>query len=234
VFFPSGYVHLGGDECPVDEWTGSPRARERAAELGLAGPQALHGWFTAQLATHVARRGCRPIGWDELAAGTAPRETAITCWHGTATAEAAARLGHDVILAPWQETYFDLHQAEHGEPRGQRGVLTLEQSHAFDPFAGALGGELAARLLGAQCQLWTEYIPGLDHLDYMAFPRVTAFADRAWGHALDYADFRARLTPHLRRLDALGVHYRRPEAAPEPDTRPLPGPGPRPVAPAGV
>ena len=213
--FPSPYVHLGGDECPSAEWEASAAARARVRELGLGGAAELQGWMMSRLAEHVTARGRRPVGWDEVVASPVPvpRDTVVTSWHGDRTAEAAAERGFDVVLAPWEQTYFDLHQSPRGEPRGQKGVLTLADSYSFDPFAGRFGRDLAPRVLGAQCQLWTEYIPTQDHLDYMAFPRVAAFAERAWGSGADYADFLNRLTTHLRRLAALDVGYRPPTPA---------------------
>ncbi|MEV4561030.1 beta-N-acetylhexosaminidase [Kitasatospora sp. NPDC049285] len=209
--FPSRVVHLGGDECSAEEWRTSPAALERVAALGLAGPEQVHGWLLARLAERVAGLGRRPAGWEEIAEGPVPAETVVMCWHGEKAAEQAADRGFDVVLTPWQHTYFDLHQAAEGEPRGQKGVLTLADAYAFTPLEGRFAKDLRHRLLGAQCQLWTEYVPTPEHLEYMAFPRVCAFAERAWGSPADYPAFLARLPEHLRRLDALGLRYRRPE-----------------------
>ncbi|GGO91648.1 beta-N-acetylhexosaminidase [Wenjunlia tyrosinilytica] len=210
--FPSAYVHLGGDECSTQEWDSSPAAVARAKELGLAGTGALSGWMMRCLADHLSGRGRRAVGWDEVADGPLRQNTVVMSWHGAEVAESAAERGFDVVLAPWRQTYFDLHQSAEGEPRAQKGVLTLADSYAFDPFTGRFDADLSQRLLGVQCQLWTEYIASLDHLEYMAFPRVCAFAERAWGHGGDYSGFLARLPSHLRRLDGLGVRYRRPTA----------------------
>ena len=223
--FPAPYVHIGGDECPPDEWHASAAARSRARELGLDDPAQLQSWIMSRLANHLSARGRRPIGWDEITASPIPQDTVVMSWHEREIAEDAAERGFDVVLAPAQQTYFDLHQAAEGEPRGQRGVLTLAESYAFDPFAGRFGLDLAHRLLGAQCQLWTEYIPTRQHLDYMAFPRVAAFAERAWGSQDDYAGFTERLKPHLERLSALGVAYREPTPTDlEPGRREAPTP----------
>jgi hexosaminidase len=220
--FPSPYVHLGGDECPSEEWHASPVALARTRALGLHDPAQLHGWLMRTLADHVISRGRRPIGWDEVAASLIPGDITVMSWHGASTAEAAAERGFDVILAPWEETYFDLHQAHSGEPRAQKGVLTLADAYAFTPHAARFAQDLAPRLLGAQCQLWTEYIPTQAHLDYMAFPRVAAFAERAWGAPATYQDFLTRLTSHLHRLRTLGVGYRPPTG---PDHATKAGPG---------
>ncbi|WP_163572387.1 family 20 glycosylhydrolase [Fodinicola feengrottensis] len=128
-------------------------------------------------------------------------------WRSEEGGITAAHLGHEVVMTPSQRVYFDYYQADSaGEPVAIGGLTTLESVRAYEPVPIALA-ERVDRVLGTQCQLWTEYIPDSAHLEYMAFPRTCAFAEVAWGS--DPADFSPRLASHLDRLDVLGVHYRK-------------------------
>jgi len=123
----------------------------------------------------------------------------------------AARQGHDVIMAPDRFTYFDYYQAEDyaAEPLAFPELLTLPMVYGYEPVPAALPSDYAPHVLGAQCQLWTEYMPSADQVEYMAFPRLSALAEVTWSsRERDYGDFLERLRFHLTRLDALGVHYR--------------------------
>ncbi|WP_232326737.1 beta-N-acetylhexosaminidase [Microbispora sp. ATCC PTA-5024] len=191
--FPGRYVHLGGDECPPTEWEHSEAALRRIAELGLSGPDAARAWFTATLGEHVASRGRRPVHWYEKPDG-APGSTAIT-WLDDESGPRAALEGLDVVLAPHTSTYFD-YPADAPGPHGR--MLTLADTYAFAPPPAPEGA--TGRILGVQCQLWTEYMPTPEHVEYMAFPRLCAFSEVAWGTAGDYPDFLRRLGPHLERL----------------------------------
>ena len=211
--FPSPYIHIGGDECPTDRWAQDPQIVARAAALGLADVSRLHGWFMGRMARFVKARGRIPVGWDELA-GADPG-TVVMAWNtGEGIAVRTAEAGHPVVLAPSDRVYFDLYQSPSGEPRAQKGVITLADAYSFDPRAGRWGADLRDSVLGAQCQLWTEYVSDRDQLDYMLFPRLCAFAERVWsGWATDFSAFVTRLPPHLERLEALGVAFRPPDAA---------------------
>ncbi|MEU8549640.1 beta-N-acetylhexosaminidase [Streptomyces roseoverticillatus] len=219
--FPSPFVHIGGDECPADQWRASPAAQERVRELGLAGPGELHGWFVRHFDRWLAERGRRLIGWDEIldggAAGRGLTEgAAVSSWRGYAGGIAAARAGHDVVMCPEQQVYLDHRQAAGtDEPVPIGYVRTLEDVYRFDAVPPGLGEAGAARVLGAQANLWSEVTENQQRLDYQAFPRLAAFAETVWSHLpapaeRDYPAFERRMTAHYARLDALGVDYRPP------------------------
>ncbi|MEU4688566.1 beta-N-acetylhexosaminidase [Actinoplanes sp. NPDC023714] len=201
--FPSDLIGIGGDECPTEEWPGG-------RELQVA--------FTAAMAEHLAGRGRRVYGWDEILAGGAPEGAVIAAWRGEEPVEVAIRAGHQVVACPDVRLYLDYRQSDDpGEPTPVGTLLTLEDVYAYEPPASPL-------VLGCQANLWTEHMESLRRVEYMAFPRLCAFAEVVWSPAgRDFADFAARLPAHLARLDAMGVNYR-------PLTGPRPGDG-RPDAP---
>ncbi|MFJ3643549.1 beta-N-acetylhexosaminidase [Streptomyces sp. NPDC090108] len=236
--FPSEFVHIGGDECPTDQWRRSATARARARELGLADVDGLRSWFTGHLGRWLTARGRRPIGWDEILDGALPEGTAVCAWRGHARGAAAARAGHDVVMCPEQHVYLDHRQAPgEDEPVPVGFVRTLEDVYRFEPVPAGLTGEAAGRVLGTQANLWTEVLEDSARVDYQAFPRLAAFAEVAWSTLpapaeRDFAGFERRMAVHYRRLDALGVAYR-PPSGPRPwqrrpgvPGRPLPGPPP--------
>jgi hexosaminidase len=216
--FPSRYIGVGGDECPSVQWEHSPRALARVAELGLPSPDAIRGWYTARLWEHLAARDRTPFGWDEICDGEIqpPREgehgTVVAAWRAAEHAVTAARAGYRVVLCPEDEVYLDWRQADGpGEPIPVGKVTDLPRVYAFEPVPpGLRDTPEAALVLGAQCNIWTEHLDSARAIDYAAFPRLSAFAETVWsGGKRDLDDFRARLSVHERRLDALGVEYRR-------------------------
>ncbi|MCO6006918.1 beta-N-acetylhexosaminidase [Actinoallomurus purpureus] len=216
--FPSPYISIGGDECRKDQWRASPAAQRRIAELGLRDEDELQSWVIRRFAGHLSSRGRRLVGWDEILEGGLPAGAVVASWRDDHGAVIAARAGHDVITCPNMSVYLDYRQAPgEEEPTPFGTVLTLDDVYAFDPLPAALAGDQAARhILGSQCCLWTELIDSTRHLDYMAFPRLAAFAETVWSPPeKDLAGFRHRLAAHLPRLTALGVEYR-------PDEGPLP------------
>ncbi|MFH8573385.1 beta-N-acetylhexosaminidase [Streptomyces sp. NPDC017993] len=228
ALFPSPFVHIGGDECPKDQWRASPTARARIAELGLADEDALQSWFIRHFDRWLADRGRRLIGWDEILEGGSPAPggdttecglapgAAVSSWRGYAGGIAAARAGHDVVMCPEQQVYLDHRQhASPEEPVPIGYVRTLEDVYAFEPVPPELTGEHAARVLGTQANVWTEVMDSQQRVDYQVFPRLTALAEVAWSQlpppaARDHHDFVRRMTTHYARLDALGVDYRPP------------------------
>ncbi|MDT0546897.1 MULTISPECIES: beta-N-acetylhexosaminidase [Streptomyces] len=236
--FPGTFVHIGGDECPKEQWRASPAAQARIRELGLADEDELQSWFVGHFGHWLAERGRRLIGWDEILEGTAleadPPEgvtaatkeavgatglaegAVVSSWRGYAGGIAAARAGHDVVMCPKQQVYFDYRQAPgDDEPVPIGYVRTLEDVYRFEPVPPELTGAEAERVLGAQANVWTEVLEDRRRVDYQTFPRLAAFAEAVWSPLpppleRDFAGFQARMTAHYARLDALGVDYRPP------------------------
>ncbi|MFL5574376.1 MAG: beta-N-acetylhexosaminidase [Gemmatimonadaceae bacterium] len=214
--FPGPYIHVGGDEAVKAQWKASPRVQARMTALGVADEHALQSWFLGQMDAFLTAHGRRLVGWDEILEGgpLAPGATVMS-WRGTEGGVAAARAGHDVVMAPGSHTYFDHYQSLDtiAEPIAIGGYLPLDTVYAFEPVPAALTPAEAAHVLGAQAQLWTEYMRDPKKVEYMAFPRLCAFAEVMWTPRArrDLADFRARLAAaHLARLRALDVNYRAP------------------------
>nr|WSW68978.1 beta-N-acetylhexosaminidase [Streptomyces sp. NBC_00995] len=212
----SPFVHVGGDECPKDQWKRSPAAQARIRELALADEDELQSWFIRHFDHWLTARGRRLIGWDEILEGGLAEGAAVSSWRGYAGGIAAAEAGHDVVMCPEQQVYLDHRQ--HGgpdEPMPIGYVRTLEDVYRFEPVPPALSEEAARHVLGTQANVWTEVMQNRARVDYQVFPRLAAFAEVAWSalpapEARDFADFERRMATHYARLDALGVDYRPP------------------------
>ena len=229
--FPSEFVHVGGDECPRDEWRASERARSLAAERGLPDVDHLQRWFTEKLRDFLAERGRRLVGWDEIC-DEGPLEGAVAmAWRNATHGVRAAEGGMDVVMSPSPSTYFDYYPSDDtDEPYRIGGLITTRDAYSFEPLAG-LTEAATSRVLGTQCQLWTEYVVSMADVQYMLFPRACAHSEVAWSDPTDrsWTEFATRLAGHVTRLDALGVNHR-PEVGPLPWQRGGTGARQRPAA----
>lgn len=212
--FPSEFIHVGGDEVNKQPWKDSPRVQERMKELGLANEEELQSWFIKRMDTFLAEQGRRLIGWDEILEGGLAPGAAVMSWRGMDGGIAAATAGHDVVMAPSSHTYFDYCQADSNtEPLAIGGFTPLEKVYTFEPVPEGLTQEQGRHILGAQGQVWTEYIPTPEKVEYMALPRMCALAEVVWSprEKKDFKKFQDRLQTHLRRLEYLDVNFRRPD-----------------------
>ncbi|MGW8380037.1 beta-N-acetylhexosaminidase [Streptomyces sp. ODS28] len=233
--FPSPYVHIGGDECPKDQWRASPTAQKRIREEGLRDEDELQSWFIRHFDRWFAERGRRLVGWDEILEGGLAEGAAVSSWRGYAGGIAAAEAGHDVVMCPEQQVYLNYRQdggPEEPVPIGY--VRTLRDVYAFDPVPPQLAGTAYEQhILGTQANMWTECAESQQRVDYQVFPRLCALAEVAWSalpppERRDFADFERRMeSAHYARLDALGVAYR-PPGGPRPWQR-QPGIAGRPI-----
>lgn len=214
TLFPGQYIHVGGDEADKSLWKTSPKIQARIKELGLKDEHELQSWFIRQMDTFLTANNRRLVGWDEILEGGLAENATVMSWRGTAGGIDAAKAGHDVVMAPVSHTYFDYYQSRDRtkEPFAIGGFLPLDTVYAFEPVPAVLTAEQAKHILGAQAQLWTEYIPNPKAAEYMAYPRLSALAEVVWTQKSrrDYADFSNRLQTHVRRLDAMDVNYRKP------------------------
>jgi len=213
--FPGKYIHVGGDEVNAavkkTAWGESPACQARMKTEGLKTLDELQGWFTGRIGKFVAEHGKTMIGWSEIAEAPLPASAAVMDWQGGAML--AATNGHDVVMSPTKFCYLDYYQSLDVamEPPGIGGFLPLERVYSFEPIPAALPAEFQAHIRGAQCNLWTEYIPSLADVEYMAFPRLCALAEVDWSpkDARNWDGFSRRLQIHEQRLAVLGVNYRR-------------------------
>ncbi len=208
--FPGRYIHIGGDEADKTKWKASPEIQARIKELGLKDEHELQSWFIRQMDAFLTAHGRRLVGWDEILEGGLAENAVVMSWRGTAGGIAAARAGHDVVMAPTGNTYLDYAQSrDPGEPVGQTALLTLDKVYAFDPVPSELEPEFVRHILGGQAQVWTEYMADPKAVEYMAFPRLTALAEAVWTpkDRKDYTGYVTRLRAHLDRLRALDVNF---------------------------
>ena len=185
--FPGEYIHIGGDECPKDEWKKCPDCQARIRELGLrdddrfTAEQYLQNYVTKRIQDFLATKGKKVIGWDEILEGELAPGATVMSWRGTDGAKQASAKGFDAILTPTSHCYFDYVQSEDrsSEPLGFGGVVTLEKIYSMDPLEG-IDPSQAAHILGVQANLWTEYISTPEHLEYMLLPRLLALSEVQW------------------------------------------------------
>ena len=209
--FPSRYIHIGGDEAEKSKWKASERIQARMKELGVKDEHELQSWFIRQMDTFLVSHKRRLVGWDEILEGGLAENAVVMSWRGVKGGIEAARAKHDVVMAPTSHTYFDYAQSKApGEPQSASSFLPLETVYAFDPVPAELEGEFAKHVLGAQGQLWSEYMPTPKQVEYQAFPRMAALAEVVWSpkELRDYAGFLQRLAAHQERLRILDVNFR--------------------------
>ena len=204
--FPGEYIHIGGDESPRVRWEACPLCQQRIRDLGITpkGNQSaealLQGWFTNEVQNYLNQHGRRIIGWDELLGCDVDASATIMSWRGAEPGAEGAKLGHDVVMTPVGPLYFDYYQTSStwNEPTAFGGCNTLKKVYDFEPIAADLPVDKRHHILGAQANVWTEYITCEPQVDYQVLPRMAALAELQWlpAELKDYQDFKARL-PHL-------------------------------------
>ncbi|HLB01178.1 MAG TPA: family 20 glycosylhydrolase, partial [Bacteroidota bacterium] len=208
--FPGTYIHIGGDECPKTRWKACPRCQARLSEEGLADEYELQSWFIRRIEKFLNGRGKQIIGWDEILEGGLAPNAAVMSWRGTDGGIAAARQGHRVVMSPGSHCYFDHYQGDPKfEPLAIGGFTTVEKVYSYEPVPEELNAAGAGYIMGAQGNLWTEYIATPEQAEYMAVPRMSALSEVLWSPrgSRSWDGFLPRLVRHLRVLDALGVRY---------------------------
>jgi len=211
--FPGRYIHIGGDEAPKKRWEESATAQQVIRREGLADEHELQSYFIKRIERFLLQHGKRIIGWDEILEGGLAPEATVMSWRGVRGGIEAARQGHDVIMTPLSHVYFDYYQGDREqEPLAIGGYTPLEKVYEFEPVREELSSAEAAKVLGGQGNLWTEFIKTTDHVEYMVLPRMLALAETLWSasETRSWESFKSRLPPQLRRFDRLGLRYRDP------------------------
>ena len=208
--FPSKYIHIGGDEAPKARWKTCESCQKRIKEEGLKDEHELQNYFITRMEKYLNSKGRQIIGWDEiLEGGLAPNATVMS-WRGVKGAVEAAKSGHNVVTTPTSHCYFDYYQSDgEDEPLAIGGYLPLKKVYDFNPIPEELTVEESKYVLGGQGNVWTEYMPTEEKVEYMVFPRVVAMSEVLWSNPeqKNYEGFVNRLENFNKRLGALNINY---------------------------
>jgi hexosaminidase len=210
--FPSEYIHIGGDEAIKDQWKGSKKIQHQIKDLGLKDERELQSYFIKRMEEFINSKGRKLIGWDEiLEGGLAPNATVMS-WRGVQGGIEAARQGHDVVMTPTTYCYLDYYQSKNTdkEPLAIGGYLPLDTVYSFEPVPSELSADEAKHVLGAQVNVWTEFIATPEYVEYMLLPRLAALAELTWTpkEMKDPDDFKKRLEAQVERYKMMGWNYR--------------------------
>lgn len=213
--FPSQYIHIGGDEAPHDAWKACPKCQARMKTEGLQDEAALQSWFISRMEKFINKKGKKIIGWEEIMQGGLAENATVHSWLGVESGLKAAKSGHDAIMSPYSHMYFDGYQADSKiEPMAIGYWVPLDSVYAFEPVHPALNEREAKHILGAQGNLWTEFIRTEDYFQYMVFPRMAALSEIDWSPktARNFEHFKGRLVDQYQRYDQQGIKFRIPVA----------------------
>lgn len=215
--FPGKYIHLGGDECVKDRWKACPKCQKKIRELGLkdvgrySKEDYLQSWFMGEVASYVQSKGKRVIGWDEILEGVPMDDSVIMSWRGTEGGITAARMGHDVVMTPTSDMYFDQSQtlASQLEEIPVGGFINVMKVYSYEPLPASLTPEQQKHILGCQANVWCEYMPEERIRQYQMLPRLAALSEVQWTmpERKNYKDFLKRLPKMLSIYDHYGYNY---------------------------
>lgn len=215
--FPGKYIHLGGDECVKDRWKVCPKCQKKIRELGLkdgsrySKEDYLQSWFMGEVASFVQSKGKRVIGWDEILEGVPMDDSVIMSWRGTEGGITAARMGHDVVMTPTSDMYFDQSQtlASQLEEIPVGGFINVMKVYSYEPLPASLTPEQQKHILGCQANVWCEYMPEERIRQYQILPRLAALSEVQWTmpERKNYKDFLKRLPKMLSIYDHYGYNY---------------------------
>src|SRR5665647_544684 len=208
--FPGPIIHIGGDECPKDRWKLCPKCQARIKAEGLKDEHELQSYFIRRIEKFLLTKNKRIIGWDEILEGGLAPNASVMSWRGIQGGIAAARLQHEVVMSPFDYTYFDYYQGEpYLEPVAFGGLLTLEKVYSYEPMPDSLNAKEAQYIKGVQANIWSEFIHSPEKVEYMGFPRGAALAEVGWTDPKlkNWEDFKRRMETQYKRYEYIGMNY---------------------------
>jgi len=209
AIFPSKYIHIGGDESPKANWKICPLCQKRIAEEGLKDEHELQSYFIQRMEKYINGKGRTIIGWDEILEGGLAPNAIVMSWRGEAGGIAAAQQNHKVIMTPGSHVYFDHAQSEREDSITIGGFTSIEKAYSYEPVPKELTAEQAKYVMGAQANVWTEYMSNPAKVEYQIFPRISALSEVLWTapEKKDWNDFEKRLLTQFKRYDLWGANY---------------------------
>ena len=212
ALFPGEYIHIGGDECPHVRWRECAKCQARIKNENLKDEAELQSYFVQRIEKFLNSKGKKIIGWDEILEGGLAPNAAVMSWRGIDGGIAAAKAKHYVVMTPGTHCYFDHYQGLSGEPKAIGGYTTLEKVYSYDPVPSVLTDEESKYIMGAQANVWTEYMETTDYVEYMLLPRLCALSEVVWSPKTlrDYDNFAQRMMKHYDILSKMNYNYRVP------------------------
>jgi hexosaminidase len=209
TLFPSRYFHIGGDECPKTHWKECAACQKRMKDHNLKDEHELQSYFVQRIEKYLNSKGKTLIGWDEILEGGLAPNAVVMSWRGEAGGIEAAKQNHDVVMTPGNPVYFDHTQSENEDSITIGGFNPIEKVYAYEPIPAALDAVQAKHVLGAQANVWTEYMKNTNKVEYMIFPRMAALSEVLWSKKedKDWQDFEKRLQVQFKRYDLWKANY---------------------------
>jgi hexosaminidase len=207
--FPAKYVHIGGDECPKESWKKCPKCQKRMADNKLKDEHELQSYFVQRMEKYINSKGKTMIGWDEILEGGLAPNAVVMSWRGEKGGIEAAKQNHDVIMTPTTYVYLDYSQAKKEDSLTIGGYVPVNKVYSYEPLSKELNEAEGKHILGAQANLWTEYVTNPKKVEYMIFPRVSALSEVLWSPSekRNWSDFEKRLQEQCKRYTLWGANY---------------------------
>jgi hexosaminidase len=209
ALFPSKIIHVGGDECPKENWKRCPNCQLRMKESKLKDEHELQSYFIQRMEKYLNSKGRTLMGWDEILEGGLAPNAMVMSWRGEKGGIEAAQQNHDVVMTPGNPVYFDHTQSENEDSVTIGGYNPIEKVYAYEPIPAALNEEQGKHVLGAQANMWTEYMKNTKKVEYMLFPRIAALSEVLWSKKENksWSDFEQRLMTQFKRYDLWKANY---------------------------
>ncbi|TMI97777.1 MAG: beta-N-acetylhexosaminidase [Bacteroidetes bacterium] len=209
--FPAKYIHVGADECPKDNWKRCPNCQQRIKNNNLKDEHELQSYFIQRMEKYINSKGKTLIGWDEILEGGLAPNAVVMSWRGEKGGIEAAKQNHQVIMTPTTYVYLDYSQSDNEDSLVIGGYLPVEKVYSYDPVPAELNEEQAKYILGAQANVWSEYMNNPRKVEYMIFPRLSAASEVFWSpkEKKNWNDFEKRLQVQFKRYDLWKANYSR-------------------------
>jgi hexosaminidase len=209
ALFPSKYIHVGGDESPKEHWKKCPHCQARIKKEGLKDEHELQSYFIQRMEKYLNAKGRILIGWDEILEGGLAPNAVVMSWRGEAGGIAAAKQKHFVIMTPQKPVYFDHSQSRNEDSITIGGFNSLEAVYNYEPVPKELSAEQGKYVLGAQANVWTEYMKNPRKVEYMIFPRLSALSEVLWSakEKKNWNSFKSRMKMQFQRYELWGANW---------------------------
>jgi hexosaminidase len=209
ALFPSKIIHVGGDECPKENWHRCPNCQKRMMDNKLKDEHELQSYFIQRMEKYLNSKGRTLMGWDEILEGGLAPNAMVMSWRGEKGGIEAAQHNHDVVMTPGNPVYFDHTQSENEDSVTIGGFNSIEKVYAYEPIPAALNEEQSKHVLGAQANMWTEYMKNKMKVEYMLFPRMAALSEVLWSkkESKNWIDFEKRLQKQFKRYELWKANF---------------------------